>query len=60
MSRSVANQSVKPMQRMLDCGHLLTFSLSPPHVGEALICPLCPNDDPPHKVIKGERSPRER
>jgi hypothetical protein len=40
LSRSVANQSVKPMLRTLDCGHVLTFELSPPHIGEVLIWPV--------------------
>ena len=57
MTRSVANSTVqRPALRTLDCGHVLTFAMSPPPVGEIVLCPSCRIDDPPRQVVKGERA----
>lgn len=48
----VENSTVPPSGRKLSCGHKLIFTLSPPPVGEIVVCPACSRDDPPRQVTE--------
>jgi hypothetical protein len=60
VTRARPDQTVPVTLRTLECGHLLSFTISPPRVGDTILCPACCIDAPPRQVVKAERASHER